>query len=147
MTTAAGLVATLYFGQYQTDQQIASAQTAAVSAASQGAVALLSYAPDSLDQDLAAAQTHLTGEFLTYYREFAHQIVAPAARQRDVYATATVVRSAAAEVRVDQATVLMFLNQTTTSRESPDPVQSATSVMVGLVKVDGHWLISSLDPL
>ena len=147
VVTAAALVAALYFGQYRADQQISAAETAVVSAASQGAAALLSYAPDSLDRDLAAAQTHLTGEFLTYYREFADQIVAPAAKQRDVHAAATTVRSAPVEVHADHAKVLLFLDQTTTSRDNPDPVQSASSVMVGLAKVDGHWLISSLDPL
>jgi Mce-associated membrane protein len=146
LASAAG-VSVLYFGPHRADQDIAAATTAVVDAASQGSVALLSYAPGSVEPDLAAAQSHLTGEFLTYYSQFANQIVAPAAKQKDVHATATVVRAAPAEVAVDHAKVLIFLNQTTTSRDNPEPAQTASSVMVGLTKVGPRWLISSFDPL
>lgn len=146
IASAAG-VSVLYFGPHRADQDIAAATTAVGDAASQGSVALLSYAPGSVAPDLAAAQSHLTGEFLTYYSQFANQIVAPAAKQKDVHATATVVRAAPAEVAVDHAKVLIFLNQTTTSRDNPEPAQTASSVMVGLTKVGPRWLISSFDPL
>jgi Mce-associated membrane protein len=147
LAASAATAAWLYFGQYRIDQLTASATTNVVGAASEGSVALLSYAPDTVDADLAAAQSNLTGEFATYYGEFAKQIVAPATKQRDVRTTATVVRAAPAEVNLDNAKVLVFLNQVTVSRDSPDPVQAASSVMVGLVKVDGRWLISSFDPI
>jgi Mce-associated membrane protein len=41
----------------------------------------------------------------------------------------------------------VFLNQNTTSRDNPAPVQTASSVKVGLTKVDGSWRISSFDPV
>lgn len=147
LAASAATAAWLFFGQYRTDQLTASATADVVSAATKGSVALLSYAPDTVDADLAAAQSNLTGEFLTYYGEFAKQIVAPATKQRGVQTTATVVRAAPAEVNPDEAKVLVFLNQITISRDSPDPVQAASSVMVGLAKVDGRWLISSFDPI
>jgi Mce-associated membrane protein len=147
LVASAAAASFLYFGPHRADQEIAAATAAVVDAASLGSVALLSYAPGSVEPDLAAAQSHLTGEFLTYYSQFANQIVAPAAKQKDVHATATVVRAAPAEVGVDHAKVLIFLNQTTTSRDNPEPAQTASSVMVGLTKVGPRWLISSFDPL
>lgn len=147
LVASAATAGWLYFGQYRTDRLTVSATADVVGAATQGSVALLSYAPDTVDRDLAAAQSNLTGEFLTYYGEFAKQIVAPATKQRGVQTTATVVRAAAAEVNPNDAKVLVFLNQITISRDSPDPVQAASSVMVGLAKVDGRWLISSFDPI
>ncbi|GAB7070502.1 twin-arginine translocation pathway signal [Mycobacterium hodleri] len=147
LVASAATASWLYFGQYRTDQLTAAATSDVVDAATKGSVALLSYAPDTVDADLAAAQSNLTGEFLTYYGEFAKQIVAPATKQRDVRTTATVVRAAPAEVNPNDAKVLVFLNQVTVSRDSPDPVQAASSVLVGLVKVDGRWLISSFDPI
>jgi Mce-associated membrane protein len=143
---SAALALSLYFGPHRTDQATAAAQSAVVSAASEGSVALLSYAPDTVEPDLAAAQSHLTGEFLTYYRDFAETIVTPAAKDKAVHATASVVRAAAADIDGDHARVLVFLNQSTTSRDNPDPVQSASSVMVGMSKVGDRWLISSFDP-
>lgn len=141
-------VATLtFFGPYRDDRDTAAAATQAADAATHGSVALLSYAPDTLDQDLAAARTHLTGEFLTYYSKFADEILVPAVRQKDVHASATVVRAATIEAHPDAAQVLIFLNQNTTSRDNPVPVQTASSVKVGLTKVDGAWRISSFDPV
>lgn len=144
---SAALVAGIYFGPHRSDQTEAAAQTAVAAAASEGAVALLTYAPDTLEPDLTAAQSHLTGEFLTYYSDFAEQIVAPAAKDKAVHATATVVRAATADVDGTHAKVLIFLNQSTTSKDNPEPAQTASSVMVGMTEVAGTWLISSFDPL
>ncbi|MGX9673553.1 twin-arginine translocation pathway signal [Mycobacterium sp. HM-7] len=143
----AGTAGAMYFTTYRSDRASAEAATQVAKAASEGAVALLSYAPATLDHDLAAARSHLTGGFLTYYSQFADQFVAPAAKQKDIHAVASVIRAATIEAHADNAHVLIFLNQTTTSRESPEPTQSASSVNVGLTKIAGAWRISSFDPL
>ncbi len=59
---AVGLAAGVFFFQYRPDQQIddAAAQRA-IRAASDGAVAVLSYSSDSLDRDFANAKADLTG--------------------------------------------------------------------------------------
>lgn len=147
MLACAGTAGATYFTTYRSDRASAEATTQVAKAASEGAVALLSYAPASLDHDLAAARSHLTGGFLTYYSQFADQFVAPAAKQKDIHAVASVVRAATIDAHADSAHVLIFLNQTTTSRENPEPTQSASSVNVGLTKIDGVWRISSFDPI
>lgn len=146
--TSVGLAVVLYVTQYRTDVQTdGAAASAAVRAASEGTVALLSYQPDSVDTDLTAAKTHLTGEFLTYYGKFSDEILLPAARERAVRSEAAVVRAAEAEIHPDTAKVLVYVNQTTTSRERPDASQTASSVMVSLTKVGERWLISAFDPI
>lgn len=145
---SAGLAVVLYLTEYRTDEQTDDAAAkSAVQAASEGTVALLSYKPDSVDTDLAAAKSHLTGEFLTYYGTFSDEILLPAAKDRAVATEASVVRAAEAEIHPDSAKVLVFVNQTTTSRERPDASQTASSVMVSLAKIDGRWLISAFDPI
>lgn len=148
LVASACVAATLYFTQYRPDRESddAAAKRAAAAAA-EGTVSLLSYAPDSLDRDLAAAKSHLTGDFLTYYSKFTDQIVAPAARQKAVKTTASVVRTAVSQLRPDSAKVVLFLNQTTTSTTKPEPTQSSSSVVVSLTKVNGAWLISAFDPV
>lgn len=120
---------------------------AALAAATDGTVALLSYAPDSLDRDFAAAEEHLTGDFLTYYSQFTDQVVAPAAREKSVRTSATVARAAVAELGPDQAVVLVFINQSTTSAEQPDPALAASSVRVTLNRIDERWRIAAFDPV
>lgn len=147
MLACAGTAGATYLTTYRNDRASAEAETQVAKAASEGAVALLSYAPASLDHDLAAARSHLTGGFLTYYSQFADQFVAPAAKQKDIHAVASVVRAATIDAHADSAHVLIFLNQTTTSRENPEPTQSASSVKVGLTKNNGVRRISSFDPI
>ncbi|MBP2454464.1 twin-arginine translocation pathway signal [Mycolicibacterium lutetiense] len=147
LLSSAGSVAALYFGAYRAEHQAAQASTVVIDAATEGSVALLSYAPNSLDQDFATAKSKLTGDFLDYYSEFADKFVAPAAKQKDIQATAAVVRAAPVDVQSDTAEVLVYLNQATTSRDNPEPAQAASAVKVGLTKIDGRWLISSFNPI
>ena len=125
----------------------AAAAAVALDAAKNGTIALLSYSPESLDKDFANAKSHLTGDFLSYYTQFTEQIVTPAAKQKSVKTTATVVRAAVSEMHPDSAVVLVFINQTTTSKENPDGAFAASAVKVGLKKVNDAWLISSFDPV
>jgi Mce-associated membrane protein len=144
---AVGLAAGLFFFQYRPDRQIGDAAAhAAIRAASDGAVASLSYSPDNMDRDFANAKSHLTGEFLAYYNKFTEQIVAPMVQQKHITQTAAVVRAAASELHPDSAVVLVFLNQTATSKDKPQPQATPSAVRVTLTKVDGSWLISKLDP-
>ena len=148
LVTSACVAAGLYFTQYRPDRETDDAAAkAAAAAAAEGTVSLLSYAPDSLDRDLAAAKLHLTGDFLTYYSKFSDQIVAPAAKQKAVKTTASVVRTAVSQLRPDSAKVVVFLNQTTISTSKPEPTQTSSSVVVSLTKVNGTWLISAFDPV
>ena len=148
LVASAGLAGWLYLNQYRPDQQTDSeAAKVALDAASRGTIALLSYSPDSLDQDFATARAQLTGDFLSYYTEFTEQIVTPAAREKSVKTEASVVRAAVSAIRPDSAEVLVFINQTTTSKENPEGAFAASSVKVGLKKIDGAWLIESFDPV
>ncbi|WP_020104733.1 hypothetical protein [Nocardia sp. 348MFTsu5.1] len=150
LLVAASLItaAATYFFLYAPDKHTDSgAKESAIAAANSGTVALLSYSPDTLTEDLAAAKTNLTGEFLTYYTEFTEKVVAPAAQQNSVDTQTEVVRSAVSDIDKDSATVLVFINQTTTSTDKPDPALTASSVRVTLSKVDGTWKISAFDPV
>lgn len=141
------VAASLYFHLYRPDQQVGDmAAHRAVQAASDGTVAVLSYAPDNLDRDFGKAKSYLTGDFLAYYTKFTEQI-AVVAQQKHVTETAQVVRAAVSELHPDSAVVLVFINQTATSKEKPEPQTTASSARVTLRKVKGSWLISQLDPL
>jgi Mce-associated membrane protein len=148
LVASAGVAAWLYFEQYRPDQATnPAAATVALDAAKTGTIALLSYSPESLDKDFAAAKAHLTGDFLSYYTQFTEQIVTPAAKQKSVKTSASVVQAAVSEMHPDSAEVLVFINQTTVSKENPDGSFAASAVKVGLKKINGAWLIASFDPV
>src|SRR5690606_4689349 len=118
---AVALAAALLVFQYRPDSRGDAAKNEVLSAATEGTVALLSYSPESLDQDFAAAKSRMTGDFLNYYTQFTEKVIAPAAKEKSVKTSASVVRSAVAEIHPDSAVALLFINQTTTSAEKPDP--------------------------
>jgi Mce-associated membrane protein len=143
-----GVATWLYFTQYRPDKQTdaAVAQTV-INAATDGTVALLSYSPDTLDKDFAAAKSHLSGDFLSYYNQFTEQIVAPAAKQKALKTNARVLGAAVQELHPGSAVVLVLVDQSTTSKDNPDPAMAASSVLVSLTRVDGNWLITKFDPV
>ena len=148
LLAAGALAGWLYFAQFRPDTQTDNAVAqAAVNAARDGTVALLSYKPDTLNQDFAAARSHLTGDFLNYYDQFTKEVVTPAAQSKAVATTAQVVGAAASELHPNSAVVLVFDNQVTTSKERPDPAMASSSVLVSLTKVRGDWLINKFDPI
>jgi Mce-associated membrane protein len=148
LAVSVGVAGWLYFSWYKTDQQIGeSGQQSALNAASDGVVAVLSYAPDTLDRDFANAKKHLTGDFLNYYTDYTQRIVTPAAKEKSVKTAAAVIRKSLIEIHPDTAQVLLFINQNTSSKSMPDGSYSASAVKVGLQKHDGTWLISSFDPV
>lgn len=148
MVASLALLGALYWFSYRPDRATdAAAAKAAIAAASEGTVAVLSYSPDTLDRDFSSAKSHLTGDFLSYYDQFTQQIVAPAAKQKSVKTTAVVLRAAMADLRPDSAEVLLFVNQSTQSKDRPEPTFTNSSVSVKLTKANGKWLISSFNPV
>lgn len=148
VVASVALLASVFWFYYRPDRATNDAAAkAAVSAASEGAVAVLSYSPDTLDRDFSSAKSHLTGDFLSYYDQFTTQIVAPAAKQKSLKTTAVVLRAALSEFHPDSAVVLLFVNQSTQSKDRPEPTLSNSSVLVTMKKADGKWLISSFSPL
>jgi Mce-associated membrane protein len=148
LLASTGVATWAYLSMYRPDQQTDGAAAArVVQAATEGTVSLLSYAPDSMDKDFANAKSHLTGDFLKYYSQFTQDIVTPAVKTKAVKTSAAVVRSALSELQPDSAEVVLYVNQTTQSKENPDGAFAASSVKVGLIKVGNDWLISKFDPV
>lgn len=147
VVAAVGAAASLFFILYRPDRQIDDAAAhRAVQAASDGAVALLSYSYESLDRDFAKARSHLTGGFLGYYKKFSEEIAA-GAQQGQLTATAKVIRAAISDLHPDSAVVLVFVDQTTASKKKSEPMKTSSSILVTLTKVNGSWLIANFDPI
>ncbi len=147
VVAAVGLAGGMFFFQYRPIQQTDNAAAqAAIKAASDGTVAILSYSPESVDNDLTVAKSHLTGSFLKYFNDFGRYFVAPAVRQQGVKASAAVLRAAVVEIHPDATVVMLFVHQTSSSKDKPEPALTTNSVRVTLTKVNGSWLISKFEP-
>ncbi|MBV8967429.1 MAG: twin-arginine translocation pathway signal [Mycobacteriaceae bacterium] len=142
------LFASLAYFMYRPDKQTDdAANRAALAAASEGTVAVYSYASNTVDRDIDAAKTHLTGDFLAQYERDSKTGVAAVAKQKPMKTSATVVAAAVSQLRPSSAEVLIFLDQTTTTVGAPGPTMSVGSLVVSLSKVNGKWLISAMKPI
>lgn len=142
----AGFASGYFFFEYRADMETDRAVTRqVVKAAGDGAVALLSYSPDTLSRDLANAKSRVTENYLPYYQQFVDQIVGPSTQRAQVTTTATVIKAAVAELTPNSAVVLVFVRQKTASKEKPEPVVTSTSLRVTLKKVNSSWLIEKFE--
>nr|WP_254848319.1 hypothetical protein [Mycobacterium sp. SP-6446] len=147
VVAAVGAAAGIYFIVYRPDQRVDDATARrAIQAASDGAVAVLSYSYDHLNRDFDNAKSHLSGDFLAYYKKFSDDVVGPTAQQGQLTATAKVIRAAVSELHPDSAVVLVFVDQTTSSLQKKDPEKTQSAVLVTLKKVGDSWLIAKFDP-
>lgn len=148
LLAATGYAAGYFHFVYRPDLQTNNAAAhEVVKAASDGAVALLSYSPETLDRDFTNAKSRITEDYLTYYQRFADQIVGPSAQRGQVTTTASVVKAAVSEMHPNSAVVLVFIRQKTASKEKPQPVVTSSSLRVEMTKVDGSWLIEKFDAI
>jgi Mce-associated membrane protein len=140
-------IAAGYFGWTgQTAIESESARGAAVRAASESTVALLSYRSGSVEKDLNAARDRLTGTFKNAYSTLIHDVVIPGAKQKQISAVATVPAVGAVSATADHAVVLLFVDQTVNVGNDP-PTDSASVVRITLDRHGDRWLISQFDPI
>lgn len=148
VVTAMGFAAALFFTVYRPDQRVGDAAAhRAIQAASEGAVAVLTYSYDHLYRDFATAKSHLTGDFLAYYTKFTDDVVGPMAQQGQLTTTAKVIRAAISDLHPDSAAVLVFVDQNTATPTKKDPVKTESAVVVTLTKINGSWLIAKFNPV
>ncbi|MFC4605010.1 twin-arginine translocation pathway signal [Rhodococcus kronopolitis] len=136
------LYRTVYLPDRRTDDR---ARAEAAEAAADGAVALLTYTPETTAADLAAAGQRLTGEFKDYYGRVAESVLVPAAREQKISTHASVTDTGIGSFDADSAVALVFLTQTSTSADRPEPVTASVGARVELSWVDDQWLISRFD--
>lgn len=122
------------------------AQSESVRAATDGAIALLSYRFETVDQDVAAASARMTEGFRDSYAELVQDVVIPGAKEKHISVSATVPAVGSVSATPTRAVVLVFINQNVTQGDDL-PTNSTSSVRITLDKVHERWLISAFDPV
>lgn len=139
-------VGVLYY-QHRQDVATEQARTDAVTAASEQAVAMLSYDYNKVDDQMAAAADGLTDSFRDDYMKLADEVIAPGAKEKKLTVQVSVQGGATVTASPDDAVVLLYLNQITTSADAPDAATTGSRVRMEMQKVDGRWLTERLTPV
>ena len=126
-----------------TDAAIADGTRAAQSSAERAIVPILSYDAAHLDEDQAAAQSYMTDAYRKDYDKLFAVIKENAPNTK----TAVVAKVLASGIVVpgdERVEVLLFVDQSTTNKQTSEPIVYKNQVRVQMQKVDGEWLVDCL---
>jgi len=135
------------FATWRTGQihDLASARDEALNVGRERISLLLSYRHTTLDEDLATALGQTTGAFTEEFRTLLDDVVRDTATDRRITTQASVNAAGVVSTKNDEVVLLIFLTQSTTSRNSPDPVVSGSRVDVTMQRVGSTWKIAGLE--
>lgn len=129
------------------DGALAQARNAALTAAAAEIPQILSYDYRRIGADLARARSDTTGVFRGQFGVLASQIIGPAATQQHTVTRATVPAVSVLSATADQAVLLVFVDQSTTSKAQPAPQQAASQIRVTMQQIGGRWLVAQFQAL
>jgi Mce-associated membrane protein len=129
------------------DRTNVAAGNAALAAARTSAVTILSYDYRHLDADFAAATALTTGSLRTDYQATTSKAVAQLAAQTHAVVSAKVMAGGVVRSTSTTATVLLFVDQTTTSNRLSTAQTDQNRVELTLHRSGTHWLVSGLKAL
>lgn len=108
---------------------------------------ILSYDFNTVDDHFKESLEHLGGDFRTQFESVGQDVIIPSVKERQVVTSATVVGASVVSVDTDDATVLLFLNQSTTSTDGPAAKLDGSRVRVSLHRNDESWEITEMTPV
>ncbi len=123
------------------------ARPAAVTSARQRIPAMLSYKYTDIANYVASAPTNATGQFKKDFTQLITRVIAPAAAKQKIVTTAQVKSAGVIDAHSDSVTVLVMLDQTTTSKATKGARVDGSRVRVVMTLDGGKWLVSSLTPI
>jgi len=118
---------------------------AAQAAAERAVVPILSYDARNLDTSKAAAQPYLTSDFREEYDKLFDGIIAENAPETGTVLKASLIRSGIVRSGEDRVQVFALVDQTRTNKKFTEPQVYKNWVTITMEKVDGDWLVASLD--
>lgn len=108
---------------------------------------MFSYEHTTVETELPKAADNLADPFRKDYLTLIEKAIVPGAKEKQLTVAATT--QAAGIVSADRAhaVVMLYLNQVTTSKDSPQGTTSGSRVRVEMDKSDDRWLVASVTPI
>ena len=147
LIAGSGVAAGLWANQASNAKATQAEETAAAAAAKAELPQILSYNYKTLNADLARAAADTTGQFSGQFGVLASQMIGPEATKQQVVTKAVVPVAAPVSSTGNQVTVLVYLDQSTTSKSQPKAQIVPSQVRVTMEKVKGKWLVAVFNAL
>ncbi|MCX4093422.1 h domain protein [Nocardia sp. alder85J] len=133
--------------KFWTDRRTEQARAASSTVAQRTLEAIFTYDYHTVDTELPKAANNLTPSFRGDYLTLITKDIAPAAKQKELTVRATAEAVGVISTQPSHAVVLVYLNQVTTGKDSPQGSVLGTRVRVSLDKDGGQWLVGKIDPI
>lgn len=132
-------------GTVREQSQVDEATREAPSAAERAAATILSYNYRSLDADEKAAERYMTPSYRKKYASTFDKLVRPNAAKVRAKVAAQVKASGVSHADPHRVTVLVYVDQTTTSTANGgEPQQALNRVMFAMQEHDGAWKVDGI---
>jgi Mce-associated membrane protein len=129
----------------QAQDRVDEAARTAPAVGERAAAAILSYDYKSLDTDEAAAARYLTPKYRKEYTRTFDKLVRPNAAKLKAHVEADVKATGVTHADADRVSVLLFVDQVTTSTANGgEPQPALNRVELAMVKQHGTWLVDNI---
>ncbi|MFI6042999.1 h domain protein [Nocardia sp. NPDC051321] len=129
------------------DNQAEQARKDAVTAASRTVSAMFTYDFQTVDKELPKAADNLSPKFKDDYLKLIEQAIAPGAKEKQLNVKATTQAGGVVSGDKSKVVVLLFLNQVTTSKDSPEGTTTGSRVRATVEKDGDRWLVDQVTPV
>jgi len=146
---ALSAVLVMGFGGYRywSSEQDEKAREQALEAANRTVPAMFSYEFSTVDTELPKAADQLSPAFREDYLALITTAIAPGAKEKELSVMATTQAGGIVDADRDHAVVMLFLNQVTTSKDSPQGTTTGSRLRVELDKDGDRWLVDAVTPI
>ncbi|AXK86716.1 h domain protein [Nocardia farcinica] len=133
--------------RYWSAEQDEKAREQALTAADRAVSAMFTYDHTTVDTELPKAADNLSPSFREDYLKLITAAIAPGAKEKQLTVKATTQAAGIVSADRDNAVVMLFLNQVTTSSDSPQGTTTGSRVRVNLNKDGDRWLVDAVTPI
>ncbi|MEU4341297.1 h domain protein [Nocardia sp. NPDC023852] len=147
VVAAAAVIGGVNGYRYWDDRQAEQSRADAVATAGRTVEAMFTYNPQTVDTELRKSADNLGGSFRDDYLTLIDKQIAPGAKEKQLTVTATTQASGVISADRTHVEVLLFLNQVTTSKDTPQGTTTGSRVRVTLAKTHSRWLVEAVTPV
>jgi len=135
-----GWGATMLWDKNQTEN----ARSSALDAGRRYATDLATYSYQNLDNNMSVVRAHSAGEFSGQYQQVASNLKDLILKYQS-NSSAKIIQAGLVNGNRDTAEVLVFLDQTVTNTNSPQPRVDRNRMQLSLIRQDGDWKLSNVQ--
>ena len=147
LTVAALVIGAVFSAKLSAIEDDDSSRDEALAAATEAVPALLSYDASTIKNMVDANAALMTDDFASEYGELVEQDLRPTVVKEKLATDTQIATASIVSVSGSEATVLLFLNQLSSTKGMKVPSATGSRVRAILKLQEGNWLLDDMEPI